>query len=541
MTKTKSKKNMIKRNKMDEKQEKEQLTMKKNKKIFIITFVICISILAIFLVKKTLQNDTFYTIKIGKLILENGIDMKDHFSFHSNLPYTYPHWLYDVFIYLIYLIGGYTGIYISSIVLFLILIYFLFFALYKITNHLSISAFSTFIATLSLSGFVTARAQLVSFILFALEVYFIEMFLKNGKKKYLLFLLLISLAICNIHLAVWPFYFIIFLPYFAEYILSLIVNKKKDNKFTLFLKKRFDLDVNSNIKYLFLIMLLSIFTGLITPLKGTPYTYMIKTMMGNSQKYIAEHQMITWSSSPFVIIMIFEVYFLSLFTRVKIRDLFMITGLTIMAVTSIRHISLLALVGIFCFARVFTLYFINNNLIIDNTIINFMSRKKSVICTVLVTIMMAGGIYFIQGIKNPDYIDTKTYPVLATEYIKDNLDYKNIRLFNEYNFGSYLLLNDIPVFIDSRADLYTKEFSGLDYDIFDDYKSITKDYQKVLKFYDISHLLIYKQYPGEKELSTFYIILKDNSNYNLLYEDDNFALFEKINDEDIIITYNQKK
>ena len=31
MTKTKSKKNIIKRNKMDEKQEKERLTMKKNK------------------------------------------------------------------------------------------------------------------------------------------------------------------------------------------------------------------------------------------------------------------------------------------------------------------------------------------------------------------------------------------------------------------------------------------------------------------------------------------------------------------------------
>ena len=34
---------------------------------------------------------------------------------------------------------------------------------------------------------------------------------------------------------------------------------------------------------------------------------------------------------------------------------------------------------------------------------------------------------------------------------------------------------------------------------------------------------------------------KNNNNYKLLYEDDNFALFEKINDEDIIITYNQKK
>ena len=48
----------------------------------------------------TLQNDTFYTIKIGEHILENGIDMKDPFSFHD-LNYTYPHWLYDVGIYLI--------------------------------------------------------------------------------------------------------------------------------------------------------------------------------------------------------------------------------------------------------------------------------------------------------------------------------------------------------------------------------------------------------------------------------------------------------
>ena len=51
---------------------------------------------------KVLQNDTFYTIEIGELILDNGIDMLDHFSIHSNLAYTYPHWLYDVFIYLIF-------------------------------------------------------------------------------------------------------------------------------------------------------------------------------------------------------------------------------------------------------------------------------------------------------------------------------------------------------------------------------------------------------------------------------------------------------
>ena len=41
--------------------------------------------------------------------------------------------------------------------------------------------------------------------------------------------------------------------------------------------------------------------------------------------------------------------------------------------------------------------------------------------------------------------------------MSENINVDEMRIFNEYNFGSYLLLNDIPVFIDSRADLYTKE------------------------------------------------------------------------------------
>ena len=70
-------------------------------------FLIWICILAFGLVRMELQNDTFYTIKIGELILNNGIDMLDHFSFHAGLAYTYPHWLYDVFIYFIYSFGIY--------------------------------------------------------------------------------------------------------------------------------------------------------------------------------------------------------------------------------------------------------------------------------------------------------------------------------------------------------------------------------------------------------------------------------------------------
>lgn len=87
--------------------------MKKNKKFEIIAIILII-LFAISISPKTLQNDTFYTIKIGELIVKNkNIDMLEHFSWHSNLKYTYPHWLYDVIIYLIYNIGGMFGIYIN--------------------------------------------------------------------------------------------------------------------------------------------------------------------------------------------------------------------------------------------------------------------------------------------------------------------------------------------------------------------------------------------------------------------------------------------
>lgn len=82
---------------------------------FNVVAIVCILIFSASLAPITLQNDTFYTIKIGEHILEKGIDMeKDPFSFH-NIPYTYPHWLYDVAIYLIYNIGGMArNIYINN-------------------------------------------------------------------------------------------------------------------------------------------------------------------------------------------------------------------------------------------------------------------------------------------------------------------------------------------------------------------------------------------------------------------------------------------
>ena len=86
---------------------------KNMKRQFNLLAIICIIILSAALTPVVFQNDTYYTIKIGEYILDNGITMKDPFSWHD-LSYTYPHWAYDVMMFSIYNLGGFLGIYLSS-------------------------------------------------------------------------------------------------------------------------------------------------------------------------------------------------------------------------------------------------------------------------------------------------------------------------------------------------------------------------------------------------------------------------------------------
>lgn len=155
----------------------------KTKINFNIVAIVCIIVFCGVIAPITLQNDTFYTIRIGEHILENGIDMQDPFSIHD-IPYTYPHWLYDVGIYLIYKVGGMLGIYISTIVLSCILGLTIYYTNKKVTKNYLVSFLLTLGVMYVLRGFIAARAQLLTYILFTLQILFIERFIETKKKRY---------------------------------------------------------------------------------------------------------------------------------------------------------------------------------------------------------------------------------------------------------------------------------------------------------------------------------------------------------------------
>ena len=156
---------------------------KEQKIIFAIVAVVCIILFAFAISPKTLQNDTYYTIKIGEYIYQNGISnlTEDVFSWHE-LPYTYPHWLYDLGIFLIYNFFGHAGIYASTIILASILGLVIYMLCSKFSKNNIVSLIITIGAMYLLEPYIAARAQLLTFILFGITVYSIEMFLETHKK-----------------------------------------------------------------------------------------------------------------------------------------------------------------------------------------------------------------------------------------------------------------------------------------------------------------------------------------------------------------------
>lgn len=556
---------------------------KRTKIKFNILAVIMIMIFCFALTPKTLQNDTYYTIKIGEYITQNGIDMKDPFSWHEDLPYTYPHWACDLATYEVFQlgentgIGGFTAIYVMTVVLAMILGVTLYIASNKICKNELIAFIVTLGVLYLLKSFIAARAQLVTYILFVLQILFIEQFLATKKKRYAIGLVIIPIIIANVHLAVWPFYFVLFLPYVAEYIIALIADsnlyyrlniaiknsklkklekkenqkekiekvqkqisdlkekeqesikkreKRRNNPYKIIIKK------NSNVKWLIVIMIICAFTGLLTPLGDTPYTYLIKTMQGNTMDSISEHLPLTLinNTNMIVVLIMFLALLICTDTKITLSDFFMLCGLVLLSFMSRRQISMFALVGGFIFQKMAGSFIQKYDKDGCDAVSTAMTTIVGKILTTLLIVLIS--FYFYRGKIKAKIIDESSYPVAACDYIIENLDLSKIKLFNEYNYGSYLLYRGIPVFIDSRADLYAPEFNGTKdengkyngRDIFSDYintSNISTYYDDKFKQYEITHVIL------KKNTKLNMLIMRDVK-YKEIYSDKNFVIYERL-------------
>ena len=552
---------------------KEVGTMEKKSKIkFHIIMIIAIVLLAMATIPKTLQEDTFYMIKVGEYICRNGMQVVSEriepFAWQEGMIYTYPHWLFDIVLYLIFNCFDMFGIYAFTVFAGIVTYLLIYYTNIKIAKNNVISAVLTIASIYLLSGYITARSQIVTYLCCILTILFIERFLATRKKRYVVGLVILSIILANCHAALFPIYFIIYLPYIAEYIISLInrqkfyenrvkrmekrlvklndkADEKKNKKIQRMHKKsnkrkeklnqiiqnsekkdkKIIVVKNDNTKWLIITFILCMFTGLITPIKDIPYTYMIKSIQGNTMNFIAEHQAVALIQvMPTLAIFLFiQILLFSNKIKVRLQDLFMLLGMSILALISYKQ---------------FPIFFICTMCIINKLAYMVISETtKQKVMDALNKILTAKGIIYIiliiviifllqyQRIALQNYIDNNEYPVLATQWLKSNVDTKQMRLFNDFNYGSYLLFKDIPVFIDGRADVYDPMFNGKEDDIFLDYMATTGLqiwYEDTFKKYDITHIMT-------KTNAELNIFLQRNISYKSIYNDGTFTIYEDRN------------
>ena len=564
---------------------------KQTKIAFEILAIICLILLAIAITPKVFQNDTFYTIKIGQSIRQNGIDYKDHYSWHKDLKYLYPHWMYDVITSYIYdYCGGFQGLYIATIALAVFLGIALYYTNKKITKNQVIAFLISMFQLYFMGNYTAARAQSITFPLFVLTILLIEKLLETGKIRYMVGLVIIPILIANLHSAVFPFYFILFLPYLGEDIVKNFITtpririihkqilekqkqiyldkikkfeesdvrieeykekikecdskiKAENLKIEKYLSKTKDLDnyklriaTSENIKKLYIVFIICLFTGLLTPLKDMPYTYTYRIMKGNTTQAVSEHQPMILINEKKILISYGILLAILIFTKTKIRlrDLFFLSGLFILSIMTRRQESMLILFGGIVFARILTEFIQRKNPKLLLEVQEYLTTIFGEIGILIIVLLMSTKM--INPKFTQPYIDETSYPVEASHWIKEKLDYKNIKLFNDYNYGSYLLFEDIPVFIDSRCDLYTPEFNGtynknskkfLGKDIFSDFLNVSQIatwYDNVFKEYGATHVIT-----GSS--SKLNMLISKDPLYNKIYSDKNFVLYERVINE----------
>lgn len=558
--------------------EEPKENSKRVKIIFSIVAAICIALYCAAVAPKVLQNDTYYTITIGEYIYNNGIrDLStDMYSWHS-LPYSYPHWLYDLGMYIIYSNFGHAGIYASSMILGSILGISIYTLCYKKSKNGPISLAITIGSCYILKNFLAARAQLVTFVLFAWTVLAIEGFLETKKKRYIAALIIIPLLIANLHCAVFPFYFVLYLPYIAEYLLVVIDDTDWDYRlYGLFLKIRrffsrgeekkekvrrlqqklwrnmyarrkkkkefrenpYKIKATKNhvVLILMIIMIIAAATGCVNPAGNGAYTYLYKTMKGNTTSSINEHLPLTLVDNDEFSVAIIVLIIVLLFTdsKIKLSDFFMLAGITYLSFKSRRQVSMFA---IFCTPIIASLL---AQFVDKYDKINFEKIERFFAgwfgSIVIICLFVIWTTNLIKPKMQEEYVDDSSYPVEASDWMLANLDVKNIKIYNEYNYGSYLLFRGIPVFIDSRCDLYTPEFNGTynkeqkcysGRDIFSDAVNIANlgvSYKDKFDQYGVTHAILYSN-------SKLAMLLKNDSNYSKIYDQGNFCIFEKLDSE----------
>lgn len=390
----------------------------------------------IFKAGKIFDSDTLWHIKAGEWILSHKtIPTTDMFSWSAPGANWVAHeWLFEA---MLAFVSSPVGIALFSATLILTGLLFLWKLINLVSEDENTAIMFFILSMLLLTVGWSARPHLLAYDFFLLTLYL----LYKGREKtsYLWFLPPLFLIWANCHASVLLGMGVVGLNAF----LALIPKVKAD--------RIIHFKSSKKIVGIFIVCVL---TSLINPRGAELWAYAVKTVTDPIYKFIME-----WQAPPS------ELLILGMFMPV-------VMGITFMAIRKNKMdlflfiLSILTLFGAMNSIRHFPYFVITWGILLAQ-LAGKVDMNKKVIAAVpglLVAISLAGFINSGFPVNDPRVIAEKAgWPVKAVDWIeKNNAD----RIFNNYNWGGYLIYRNIPVFVDGRADMY--HMAGTEKDAFQD-------------------------------------------------------------------------
>jgi len=487
----------------------------KNDAFIIKAFFLLVPVFSTFFVQNALDNDFYFLYPTGEYILNNGFPHTDFLSMHSSMEIIVQQWLSSVIYYCLHSLFGKTGILVFLAILNIVIILLLYHWIRLIIGNDILSAvFTCFIDIILVVFFIVSRPQVFTYILLLCEMLLLEKYVRTKKHFLLLFIPFISIALINLHAAMWPMLLVLMLPFIAG---SVPVHFKK-----------IKLEANGNIIELLITLLLSIGAGFINPYGIKNMLYLTTSYGQGKMSVIYEMSPVAFDSPPGKIVFCICFFFgLIVFFKkdrpFSLRFFLLFSGTILLCLMQAKCLAYFLLFGIPAF--LFVLRDIDTA-----SVRSFKLTRTHKILLLILSVMFVtvSGLSLFKDIRTGDQEDNgQSSHMIHLDKAMEALGQQNgdIILFANFNDGQYIEYHGYHPYIDGRAELFLKA-NNKEFDYFDEYYDLHSSkiyYKDFLNKYDFNYLIV------DQNVDRYlYLSLIHDADYKVIYESEDIVLFRSL-------------
>lgn len=509
------------------------------------------------------DNDGWFLLNSGRYVENYGIPHTEPFTIHQGFHFVMQQWLFALGLWKIYEIGQMQGMLLFNWITGAVFL-FIFYQLLQLADHhdRTVSRTITAGATFLFSFYFCQRPQVMSGLIFLIEIYLLEYFKNRERPPWMIYGLffILSLLLINLHGAMWPMMSVFILPYLAESLFGSKISWFRH----MFLWKW---------QYTALLWLPVLAAGFINPygIEAMTYAFHSYGYEGINSLITEMHPLSLGPNTYASIILPIILILIVIYARhpLPLHWVLLFAGTSLMAFLAIRSIFLFLIAGLFPLASILhglsfekkakkpttwkrtwpmmvlmyaaslvgvCFIFIKNTIPIEKmaplcAIVGMLlllsaacayvlwksrtrpdllrSHARNLFCTLLLLLLVPiSFLYFDKPLINPALKK-------SVEIIKEDSAGRPVSLWTGYNDGPYAEFCGIPCYMDARAEVFLPKLNHKK-DVFSEYSNLLSgyvDYHDFMKNYHFTHLLT-------TSIDPLYAYLKNDKDYILLWDSD---------------------